>query len=55
MVKLSKRLRTIHDLVPKCVPADIGSDHGKLMIALVESGKIEKAMPLKTKKVRMKG
>ncbi|NLZ15408.1 MAG: SAM-dependent methyltransferase [Erysipelotrichaceae bacterium] len=49
MVKLSKRLRTIHDLVPKCVPADIGSDHGKLMIALVESGKIEKGYAIENK------
>ncbi len=49
MVKLSKRLRTIHDLVPKCVPADIGSDHGKLMIALVESGTIEKGYAIENK------
>lgn len=49
MVKLSKRLRTIHDLVPKCLPADIGSDHGKLMIALLESGTIEKGYAVENK------
>ncbi|HHT67093.1 MAG TPA: SAM-dependent methyltransferase [Erysipelotrichaceae bacterium] len=49
MVKLSKRLRTIHDLVPKCLPADIGSDHGKLMMALLESGKIEKGYAVENK------
>ncbi|NLB49046.1 MAG: SAM-dependent methyltransferase [Erysipelotrichia bacterium] len=49
MVKLSKRLRTIHDLVPKCVPADIGSDHGKLMIALFQSGTIEKGYAIENK------
>lgn len=49
MVKLSKRLRTIHDLVPKCVPADIGSDHGKLMIALLKSGTIEKGYAIENK------
>ena len=35
MIRLSKRLKIIHDMVPNSVVADIGSDHGKLMIALV--------------------
>ena len=41
MIKLSKRLKIIHDMVPVSVVADIGSDHGKLMIALVQSGKVK--------------
>ena len=42
MIRLSKRLKIIHDMVPNSVVADIGSDHGKLMIALVQSGKVKK-------------
>ena len=38
MIKLSKRLETILTLVPKGTCADIGADHGKLMIALFERG-----------------
>lgn len=36
MIKLSKRLETILSLVPQGTCADIGADHGKLMIALFE-------------------
>ena len=49
MIKLSKRLRIIHDMVPKSVVADIGSDHGKLMIALVESGIVTKGYAVENK------
>lgn len=38
-----KRLRLLMDLLPPCrVAADIGTDHGKLGAALLESGKCEK-------------
>ncbi|MFA6660538.1 MAG: SAM-dependent methyltransferase, partial [Bacilli bacterium] len=40
MIKLSLRLETILDMTPASVVADVGSDHGKLMIALYESGKV---------------
>ena len=49
MIKLSKRLKIIYDLVPKSVVADIGSDHGKLMIALVQSGKVTKGFAVENK------
>ena len=49
MVKLSKRLKIIHDMIPNSVVADIGSDHGKLMIALVESGKVQKGYAIENK------
>ena len=49
MVKLSKRLKIIHDMIPNSVVADIGSDHGKLMIALVESGKVTKGYAIENK------
>ena len=47
---LSLRLQTIHDMLPKGVTADIGSDHGKLMIALFKSGKITKGYAIENKK-----
>lgn len=37
MVKLSKRLAAIYDMVPRGVIADIGADHGKLIIALAKN------------------
>ena len=40
MVKLSLRLKTIFDMVPSSVVADIGADHGKLIISLFEQGVI---------------
>ena len=49
MIKLSKRLKIIHDMVPKSVVADIGSDHGKLMIALVQSGVVKKGFAVENK------
>ena len=50
MAYLSKRLQAIHDMLPKGVTADIGSDHGKLMIALFKSGKISKGYAIENKK-----
>ena len=49
MIKLSERLKIIHDMVPTSVVADIGSDHGKLMVALVESGTITKGYAVENK------
>ena len=49
MIKLSKRLQIIHDMVPKSVVADIGSDHGKLMVALVQSETISKGYAVENK------
>ena len=49
MIKLSKRLKIIHDMVPVSVVADIGSDHGKLMIALVQSGIVHKGFAVENK------
>ena len=47
---LSKRLQAIYDMVPYSVTADIGSDHGKLMIALFNDGKIPKGYAVENKK-----
>lgn len=49
MIRISKRLKIIHDMVPNSVAADIGSDHGKLMIALVESQTIVKGYAIENK------
>ena len=49
MIRISKRLKIIHDMVPNSVTADIGSDHGKLMIALVESKTIVKGYAIENK------
>ena len=49
-IKISKRLETIASMVPKSVVADIGSDHGKLMIELFNSGKITKGYAVENKK-----
>lgn len=49
MIKLSKRLKIIFDMVPNSVTADIGSDHGKLMIALAQSGKVKKGFAVENK------
>ncbi len=50
MAYLSLRLQAIHDMLPKGVIADIGSDHGKLMIALFRSGKLIKGYAIENKK-----
>ena len=49
MIRISKRLKIIHDMVPRSVVADIGSDHGKLMIALVQSETIAKGYAVENK------
>ena len=36
-MNLSKRLQTIYDMVPVSVVADVGADHGKLIISLVKN------------------
>ena len=41
-MKLSKRLQAIYDMIPSGVAADVGSDHGKLIISLFEGGVISK-------------
>jgi len=50
MIKLSLRLETILDMTPASVVADVGSDHGKLMIALYESGKVTHGYAVENKK-----
>lgn len=50
MISLSKRLKTIFDMVPRQIIADVGADHGKLVIALIECGKINKAYAIENKK-----
>ncbi len=47
---LSLRLKAIYDMVPYSVTADIGSDHGKLMIALFNDGRIPKGYAVENKK-----
>lgn len=50
MIKLSKRLETILHMTPISVVADIGSDHGKLMIALFEKGTVTHGYAIENKK-----
>lgn len=47
---LSERLKAIYNMVPKGSAADIGADHGKLMIALFEGGIIEHGYAVENKK-----
>ena len=49
MVKLSKRLEAILRMVPKGTAADIGADHGKLIIALFERGIINHGYAVENK------
>ena len=49
-MKLSKRLQAIYDMVPSGVAADVGSDHGKLIISLFEGGIISKGYAIENKK-----
>ena len=49
MIKLSKRLETILSLVPRGTCADVGADHGKLMIALFERGIIYRGYAIENK------
>ena len=47
---LSERLRTIYRMVPEGIVADIGADHGKLMIALFECGVVTHGYAVENKK-----
>ena len=47
---LSDRLTEIYKMVPKGIAADIGADHGKLMIALFEGGIITHGYAVENKK-----
>ena len=49
-MKLSLRLQAIADMIPTSIVADVGSDHGKLMIDLFESGKIIHGYAIENKK-----
>jgi len=49
-MKLSLRLSAIYEMVPYAITADIGSDHGKLMIALFNDGRIPKGYAVENKK-----
>lgn len=51
MEKLSLRLQTIFDMIAiNSVVADVGSDHGKLMISLFEKGVISHGYAIENKK-----
>ena len=47
---LSERLTAIYKMVPKGIAADIGADHGKLMIALFEGGILTHGYAVENKK-----
>lgn len=49
-MKLSKRLLAIYDMVPSSVVADVGADHGKLIIALVLNGIASHGYAIENKK-----
>ena len=48
-MKLSKRLQTILNMVPRGIAADVGSDHGKLIISLYEEKIITKGYAIENK------
>ena len=50
MENLSERLKAIYKMVPKGIAADIGADHGKLIIALFEGGIITHGYAVENKK-----
>lgn len=50
MIVLSKRLKCIYDMVPNTVVADIGADHGKLIILLADNKRIIKGYAVENKK-----
>lgn len=50
MIVLSKRLKCIYDMVPNTVVADIGADHGKLIISLADNKRIVKGYAVENKK-----
>ena len=47
---LSERLENIYKMVPQGMAADIGADHGKLMIALYEGGIVSHGYAVENKK-----
>lgn len=49
-IKLSERLQTIFNMVPTSIVADIGADHGKLIISLYEKGIISCGYAVENKK-----
>ena len=49
-MNLSKRLATIQQMCPKGVVADIGADHGKLIISLVANGIATHGFAIENKK-----
>ncbi|MCQ2814728.1 MAG: class I SAM-dependent methyltransferase [Bacilli bacterium] len=49
-MRLSKRLETIFNMVPPGVAADVGADHGHLIIALIEENKISHGIAIENKK-----
>lgn len=49
-MELSKRLQALYDMVPEGVAADVGSDHGKLIISLYENGVISHGYAIENKK-----
>lgn len=49
-MKLSLRLQRIYDMTPQGVAADVGSDHGKLIISLFKNGIISKGYAIENKK-----
>jgi len=49
-MKLSLRLDTIKNMVPYSVACDVGADHGKLIISLVEENKISFGYAIENKK-----
>ena len=44
MIKLNKRLKEISNLVDERVVADVGCDHGKIVLNLFQNNKIDKAV-----------
>ena len=49
MENLSERLKAIYNMVPQGTAADIGADHGKLIIALFEGGVISHGYAVENK------
>lgn len=49
MNSLSKRLEAIYNLTPYGVSADVGADHGKLILSLVEDEKIPSGFAIENK------
>ena len=54
MPKLDKRLRTVADQIRSRIHADIGSDHGYLLKALLSAGHIERGIAIENKPAPLK-